>query len=104
MHIHKSSDLDRYTHYFKPLIFSVFWKNMEICISDFIPLMYIAMCHFKFMKNKQYCINGNSARAFKVRLNFLNVKGNGSTAGTVLAARTVSVKKCCRFENIVSRQ
>jgi len=30
---------------------------MEIYISDSVSLMYIAMCHFKFMKNKQHCMN-----------------------------------------------
>jgi hypothetical protein len=59
---------------------------MEIYISDSILLMYIAVCHFIFMKNKQYCINGDSARVFKVRFNFLILKGNGSTAGTELAS------------------
>jgi hypothetical protein len=61
-------------------------KKMEI------PIMDIAIFHFKFKKNKQYRITGDSARAFKVRFNFLILKGTGSTAGTLLASRSVSVK------------
>jgi hypothetical protein len=41
------------------------------------------------MKNKQYCINSDSVRAFKVKLNFLVVKGIRSTAGIILAPRSV---------------
>ena len=73
---------------------------MEIYISNSIPLMYFGMCYFKFTKNKQYCINGGSARASEVRLNFLILKGIGSTAGTVLAPRIVSVKSAVDFKTL----
>jgi hypothetical protein len=52
------------------------------------------------MKNKQYCTNGDSARAFKVRLNFLILRGIGSTAGTVLAPTDVYVKSAVDLKKL----